>query len=106
MPSTTPRRVALGRPPSAEADILAATRRLLVGGASFTELGVQQISAEAGVARSSFYVHFRDKIDLLVRLAAQLMAPTFDATSAWRPSDGVEGLVDTFLHVLSFYRQH
>ncbi|MFF1844882.1 TetR/AcrR family transcriptional regulator [Streptomyces sp. NPDC058232] len=107
MPSTTPRRTATtGRPLSAEADILAATQRLLVNGANFTELGVQQISTEAGVARSSFYVHFRDKIDLLIRLATQLMAPTFDATSAWRPSDGLERLADTFLHIVTFYRQH
>lgn len=107
MPSSAPRpKVSLGRPPSAEADILAATHRLLANGANFTDLGVQQISAEAGVARSSFYVHFRDKTDLLVRLATRLMAPTFDATSSWRPSDGVEGLAEAFLRVVAFYRQH
>ncbi|TFV34017.1 hypothetical protein E4K10_43515 [Streptomyces sp. T1317-0309] len=51
MPSITRRRTAkVGRPTSAEADILAATQRLLIDGANFTELGVQHICTEAGVA--------------------------------------------------------
>ncbi|MDX3097363.1 TetR/AcrR family transcriptional regulator [Streptomyces sp. ME19-03-3] len=107
MPSITRRRTAkVGRPTSAEADVLAATQRLLAGGANFTELGVHQICTEAGVARSTFYSHFRDKVDLLLRLANQLMSSTFDATSAWRPSDGVEGLEEAFLHVIKVYRRH
>src|SRR6185437_15242345 len=101
MPSITRRRTAnVGRPTSAEAEILAATQRLLINGANFTELGVQQICTEAGVARSTFYSHFRDKVDLLVRLAAAFTASSFDFASAWAPSDGVEGLADAFLHVV------
>ncbi|MEU7880563.1 TetR/AcrR family transcriptional regulator [Microbispora bryophytorum] len=107
MPSITRRRTAnVGRPTSAEAEILAATQRLLINGANFTELGVQQICAEAGVARSTFYSHFRDKVDLLVRLAAAFTASSFDVASAWAPSDGVERLVDAFLHVVKVYREH
>ncbi|WP_432132929.1 TetR/AcrR family transcriptional regulator [Streptomyces tendae] len=86
--------------------MLAATQRLLVAGASFTALGVQHITAEAGVSRSSFYVHFRDKTDLLTRLAARLLAPSFDASSAWRPSDGLDALTETFVRVLRLYREH
>lgn len=107
MASITRRRTAnVGRPTSAEAEILAATQRLLINGANFTELGVQQISTEAGVARSTFYSHFRDKIDLLMRLATELMASTFDVTSAWVPSDGVERLTEAFLQVVQVYRKH
>ncbi|MFF3440254.1 TetR/AcrR family transcriptional regulator [Streptosporangium sp. NPDC002721] len=107
MPSITRRRTAnVGRPASAEADILAATQRLLINGANFTELGVRQISTEAGVARSTFYSHFRDKIDLLTRLATELMASSFDVTSAWDPSDGVDRLADAFLRVVRVYREH
>ncbi|HUN33488.1 MAG TPA: helix-turn-helix domain-containing protein [Trebonia sp.] len=107
MPSITRRRAQEpGRPASAEADILAATRRLLAGSATFTELGVQQISAEAGVARSTFYVHFRDKTDLLMRLATTMTATSFDIASAWEPADGVRGLADAFLRVLGVYREH
>ncbi|MCZ4602647.1 TetR/AcrR family transcriptional regulator [Streptomyces sp. Lzd4kr] len=107
MPSSAlPPRGSMGRPLSAEGAILAAAQRLLDDGVSFTELGVQWISVEAGVSRSSFYVHFRDKIDLLMRLAEQFLVPAFDASSAWRPSDGPEALTETFLNVLVFYRQH
>jgi AcrR family transcriptional regulator len=107
MPSITRRRTAkVGRPTSAEADILAATQRLLINGANFTELGVQQICTEAGVARSTFYSHFRDKIDLLVRLATELLTSSFDITSAWKPSDGVERLEDAFLQVVPVFRKN
>jgi AcrR family transcriptional regulator len=107
MPSITRRRTAnVGRPTSAEADILAATQRLLTDGANFTELGVQQISAEAAVARSTFYSHFRDKIDLVVRLATDLVAASFDITSAWTPLDGADRLADVFLRVVKIYREH
>jgi AcrR family transcriptional regulator len=91
---------------SAEAEILAATRRLLIDGANFTELGVQHISAEAGVARSTFYSHFRDKIDLLMRLGAAMVETSFDIASAWEPSAGPDGLADAFLEVLGVYREH
>ncbi|MBP2703874.1 TetR/AcrR family transcriptional regulator [Microbispora sp. RL4-1S] len=107
MPSITRRRTAnIGRPTSAETDILAATQRLLINGANFTELGVQHICTEAGVARSTFYSHFRDKIDLIMRLATELLTSTFDVTSAWTPSDGVEALEDVFLRVVRVYREH
>jgi AcrR family transcriptional regulator len=107
VPSITRRRGAgPGRPASGERDILAATRRLLSGGANFTELGVQQIATEAGVARSTFYSHFRDKIDLLMRLADPMVATSFSITSAWEPRDGVERLSDAFLQVLGVYREH
>ncbi|MFK3983850.1 TetR/AcrR family transcriptional regulator [Micromonospora sp. NPDC050397] len=105
MPSITRRRSPnSGQPASSEVEILAATRRLLINGANFTEIGVQQISTEAGVARSTFYSHFRDKIDLLMRLAATMFDTSFHITSAWQPEDGVERLTDAFLQVLRAYR--
>jgi AcrR family transcriptional regulator len=107
LPSITRRRAPdPGRPASAEADVLAAARRLLAAGASFTELGVQRISAEAGVARSTFYAHFRDKTDLLMRLGATMTATSFDIASAWEPADGVEAMAGAFLRVLGVYREH
>jgi AcrR family transcriptional regulator len=58
------------------------------------------------VARSTFYSHFRDKADLLMRLAATMRDTAFDITSAWKPSDGVERLAEAFLRVLGVYREH
>ncbi|MEV4539161.1 TetR/AcrR family transcriptional regulator [Asanoa sp. NPDC049518] len=107
MASITRRRAPkVSRPASAEAEILAATRRILTGGASFTDLGVRQISTEAGVARSTFYAHFRDKTDLLLRLASDMLATSFDVASAWEPTDGVDKLAEDFLRILGIYREH
>jgi AcrR family transcriptional regulator len=107
MPSITRRRPPNPRPRrSAEDEILAATQRLLSDGATFTELGVQQISAAAGVSRSTFYTHFRDKIDLLMRLVTPMLTTSFGVASAWRPTDGVERLAETFLQVVRIYREH
>jgi AcrR family transcriptional regulator len=106
MPSITRRSVNPDRRASVEAQVLAATERLLVGGATFTELGVQRIAAEAGVARSTFYSHFRDKTDLLIQLASTMRTTAFDVINVWRPADGPDALVDVFLQVVGIYREY
>ncbi|HSZ40476.1 MAG TPA: helix-turn-helix domain-containing protein [Trebonia sp.] len=107
MPSITRRRAPRpGRRAAADAEILDATQRLLAEGANFTELGVLQISAAAGVSRSTFYAHFQDKTDLLLRLAAPMVDTAFGVASAWEPADGAGGLADAFLRVVRIYREH
>jgi AcrR family transcriptional regulator len=86
--------------------VLEAAQRLLAGGASFTELGVQRIADEAGVARSSFYAHFPDKTQLLLTLARRLSLVAYDAHAGWEP-DGEAALptmVDGFVAVVAHYR--
>ena len=106
MASTT-RRASAGadRRAVVEAQVLAATERLLAGGARFTELGVQRIVAEAGVARSSFYVHFRDKTELLLRLTSTLTSEAFALIGAAPPQRGSEGMVQAMREVVRYYRQ-
>ncbi|MEV4537321.1 helix-turn-helix domain-containing protein [Asanoa sp. NPDC049518] len=89
-----------------EADVLAATERLLAGGATYTELGVQRIAAEAGVARSTFYLYFRDKTELLLRLAAQLGDVSFALVGDWTPTGpaALDDLAASLLRVIRFYR--
>ncbi|MFC0546111.1 TetR/AcrR family transcriptional regulator [Kutzneria chonburiensis] len=106
MPSITRRAPNPERRASADAEILAATRRLLDGGATFTELGVQHISAEAGVARSTFYAHFKDKTALLLRLAGDMVETSFGVASAWEPDSGVAGLTEAFQQVVAIYRDN
>ncbi|EWM17760.1 TetR/AcrR family transcriptional regulator [Kutzneria sp. 744] len=106
MPSITRRASNAARRASAEADILATTRRLLDDGANFTELGIQHIAAEAGVARSTFYAHFRDKTELLVRLATTLMDTSFGIASAWEPTTDADGMAAAFVAVMGVYREH
>ncbi|PZG16342.1 TetR/AcrR family transcriptional regulator [Nonomuraea aridisoli] len=103
------------RPPRSDEDrtavrarLLATTQRLLTEGVGFTELGVQRIAAEAKVARSSFYVHFRDKSELLLLLATSLKQKSFDIVSRWqseREADW-EGLARAYEDVLTLYREN
>lgn len=66
-----------------ERRLLAATERLMSGGASFTELSVDRLSAEAGISRASFYIYFTDKGDLLRRLAGHALGDLTDAAQSW-----------------------
>ena len=88
-----------------EAQILAATERLLAAGESFTELGVQRPAAEAGVARSTFYLHFRDKTELLLKLTATLVGPALALIGAAPPEVGREGMVRAMDEVIRYYRE-
>lgn len=107
MPSVTRR-----RPPDparhalVEAQILAATERLLAQGTSFTDLGVQRIATEAGVARSTFYTHFRDKSELLMRLANTMRTTAFDVAGEWNPTAGAPGLAEVFGEIVRIYREY
>ncbi|MEU8252905.1 TetR/AcrR family transcriptional regulator [Micromonospora inaquosa] len=92
-----------------EARVLAATERLLKEGIRFTDLGVQRIAAEAGVARSTFYTHFRDKSELLMRLAGTMRETSFGRTSEWDPAgpgDPLVALTEIFTDVIRIYRTY
>lgn len=91
-----------------EAAVLAAVERLLVSGASFTELSVQRIADEANIARSTFYLSFRDKTDVLTRLIGSLKDEVFAAGQGWRidgPHGGRDGLAAIFIRQLAYYRE-
>ncbi|MET8198381.1 TetR/AcrR family transcriptional regulator [Micromonospora taraxaci] len=110
MPSITRRRPRNpdGRA-AVEARVLEATERLLREGTRFTDLGVQRIAAEAGVARSTFYTHFRDKSELLMRLAGTMRETSFERTGEWDPSspdDPLARLTEIFGDVIRIYRTY
>jgi AcrR family transcriptional regulator len=50
-------------------DLLDATKRLLERGAPMAGVSVADIVGEAGVVRTTFYLHFKDKLDLVTALA-------------------------------------
>ena len=97
------------RQASAEARILATTERLLIEGTTFTELGLQRIALEAGVARSTLYGHFPDKAHLLMRLAGQMTDASFATIASWQPvgpGGDLAGFIELFDRAIAIYRQH
>jgi AcrR family transcriptional regulator len=105
---TRPRSQPSKRRAETEAAVLAAVKRLLFEGESFTELGINRIAKEAGVARSTFYLCFQDKTDVLIRLTGSMKDELFAIGAAWHPAGpggGLEGLVAVFEDQLRFYRE-
>jgi AcrR family transcriptional regulator len=89
-----------------ESAVLDATERLLAQGCSFSSLSTQRIADEAGVARSTLYLYFKEKNALLVRLTAGLKDGSYDLMSGWSPNeqDALDRLADTLLGVIRYYR--
>ena len=110
MPSVTRPVAATGSEHRAEVErrVLAAVEGLLAGGESFTALPVGRIAAEAGIGRTTFYGHFRDKPTLLIRLTDSATTALFDVARSWVEDDGstLEGLETTLERLVAEYRDH
>ncbi|HZR35175.1 MAG TPA: helix-turn-helix domain-containing protein [Nevskia sp.] len=63
--------------------LLEATERLIAKGSSFTELSVEKLSREAGIARSTYYLYFKDKGQLIQELGAVIAAELLQTTQRW-----------------------
>ncbi len=79
---TRPRRASERRRAVAER-VGETVERLLREGHGYTGLGVQRIAEEAGIARSTFYLHFPDKPALLIDVAAAATEDLFAAARTW-----------------------
>jgi AcrR family transcriptional regulator len=90
--------------------VLTAVEELLREGATFTELGVGQIAKAAGMSRSTFYLYFPDKTELLVRLSVTFKLGIFDMGRDWRPDAPAEGglgeLTEVYRGVVTRIREH
>jgi TetR/AcrR family transcriptional regulator, ethionamide resistance regulator len=62
---------------------LVATEELLDDGASYAELSVEQISSRAGRPRTAFYLYFRDKRELLMRLTEDVAQTLYEEANRW-----------------------
>lgn len=60
--------------------ILGAIRTLLLEGKTFGEISVGQITQKAGTSRSTFYLHFEDKVDVIKRLIEDLIGELIAVT--------------------------
>lgn len=84
-----------------------AMERLLQDGSSFTQVSVEQLAAEAGISRATFYLHFRDKGELVARLMARVTAEIIDAAVLESPETVTrEALKASIRAVLKVYQRH
>jgi AcrR family transcriptional regulator len=92
-----------------EDSLMQATERLLGDGHRFTEVSVEQLAREAGISRSTFYVYFRDKGDLIGRLTARVADQLVDAFERWwrvAADASIEDLREAVSAVLAVYEVH
>jgi TetR/AcrR family transcriptional regulator, ethionamide resistance regulator len=86
---------------------LAATEELLDDGASYAELSVEQISSRAGRPRTAFYLYFRDKRELLMRLTEDVAQTLYEeADRWWSGTRGREDLELALADILRTWGQH
>jgi AcrR family transcriptional regulator len=89
--------------------MFASVERFLEGGGSYMDLSVDQLAAEANVSRSTFYVYFEDKGNLLKLLSKDVLVDLMEAAEAWwaMPPDATrEELRDAFRPIFEAYRQN
>ncbi|WP_320671876.1 TetR/AcrR family transcriptional regulator [Patulibacter defluvii] len=111
MPSVTRKRQGsrADRRQEIRAKLLAVVERLLDDGESFTEISVERMVSEAGVSRSTFYVYFEDKGDLLTAWFEEIRAEVTEAADAWwalgaeATRDEVRAALD---QIVKTYRPH
>ena len=57
--------------------------KLVEAGAAYADLSVEAIITAGGISRSTFYVYFNDKGDLLVAMAADVIGDLVSTGSSW-----------------------
>ena len=76
-----------GKKPTIEERLLAAMERMLEQGQRFVSLSVEELAAEAGMSRGTFYSHFRDKNELIARLMSLITDEIVDSAGSWLGPD-------------------
>jgi AcrR family transcriptional regulator len=92
-----------------QAEVLRATEALLASGSSFADLNVEKIATAAGISRTAFYFYFRDKRDLLMRLAGDVTELLYAQADIWFSGDGdspEEEIREALTRIAELYREH
>jgi TetR/AcrR family transcriptional regulator, ethionamide resistance regulator len=111
MPSVTRRRPTGrdARRDDARARLLAVVERLLADGESYTEISIERMVAEAGMARSTFYVYFADKGDLLRAWFAEITDELRVTAATWwqlQPPVRYDDTRAALAAIVATYRPH
>lgn len=89
--------------------LLASVEQLLADGENFTELSVERLVSLAGVSRSTFYVYFEDKGELIRAWLTDIISELDVAARAWW-SLGADATWDDLRaalgRVVAVYRPH
>ncbi|WP_245606971.1 TetR/AcrR family transcriptional regulator [Pseudonocardia spinosispora] len=91
------------------ARLLEAVEQLLADGENFTELSVERLVSLAGVSRSTFYVYFEDKGELIRAWLTDIISELDVAAQAWwalGPDAGWDDLRAVLGRVVDVYRPH
>jgi len=89
-------------------ELLGAVERCLES-TTFTELSVERLVREAGIARSTFYVYFEDKGDLLAALVEDVIDALIEAAGHWwrlAPDAEKADLREAMEQIADTYRTH
>ncbi|MCK9248040.1 MAG: TetR/AcrR family transcriptional regulator [Solirubrobacteraceae bacterium] len=89
--------------------LLAVVERLLGEGESFTEISVERLVSEAGISRSTFYVYFEDKGDLLSAWFGDITSEIAAAAAGWwqlGPDVTRDAVHEALDRVVRTYRPH
>jgi AcrR family transcriptional regulator len=96
------------RPEEAEDEILAAAREFL-GERPFREMTVDHLMAKMDLSRPSFYVYFRDRNHVVIRLIEELGDQMLSAAEAWLRGTGEDPAAEIYAAVdgiTAVYEQH
>jgi AcrR family transcriptional regulator len=91
------------------AQVLSIVEQQLRSGATYADIGVADVVAEAGISRSTFYAYFVDKTNLLRTWYAEFTLVILDAAQTWWSLDGTATKQDvrTALElIMDAYRAH
>ncbi|HWI70854.1 MAG TPA: TetR/AcrR family transcriptional regulator [Baekduia sp.] len=89
--------------------VLRATEDLLAEGSSYADLNVERIATAAGISRTAFYFYFRDKRDLLMRLAGDVTELLYAQADIWFSGDGddpEQEIREALTRIAELYREH
>jgi AcrR family transcriptional regulator len=91
------------------AQVLSIVEQQLRSGATYADVSVASVVAEAGISRSTFYAYFVDKTNLLRTWYAEFTEVILDAAQTWWSLDGtatkdeVRGALE---RIMDAYRAH
>jgi AcrR family transcriptional regulator len=91
------------------AEVLSVVERQLRSGATYADINVATVVAEAGISRSTFYAYFVDKTTLLRTWYAEFTQVILDAAQAWWSLDAKatkEDVRAALERIMDAYRAH